>query len=146
MKNSVSLLKQLIHESIKSGRLLKEEEKDDETANAPTDNQEQQSAEPGDSIDSQIDRLLIQYEKDALEGGSNIVDHRDMTRNFFSSMIHEADEDQASQEEKPSEFDARKFATDIESEHGITVGKSDIDKAYDIIPPAQRGAGPEGGG
>lgn len=76
---------------------------------------EEEEKEPGnDSIDSQVDKFLVNYEKQATKSKNEGRDFRSMTRNFLFEA--EEDEEEDEPEEEPEEPDEEDEGDKSESE------------------------------
>ena len=95
------VLEKLIKEQIRN--VLKEQRADEK--------------QPDDSLDQQIDDLLVDYESDAKIKKNEGLDFRTMTRRFLTSTLTEAEEEKEAGGPKPKltldDIDVEEFATNV---------------------------------
>lgn len=72
-------------------------------------NEEKIKKEMKDSLDQQVDDLLISYESEAKTKKNEGLDFRMMTRRFLSSPLLEAEEDKDKEEDKEADKDKKKL-------------------------------------
>jgi hypothetical protein len=87
VKISTQELRRIIKENVE--KLLEEKKKEPQLREA--------------SLDAQIDRYLIDYEKEAKSLKQEGFDFRFMTRSFLNSMLNEEEEKEEDKEEEPKE-------------------------------------------